>query len=328
MPLGEASYGRYIFAMSTALVADIGGTNSRFAIAQDGRLSSIRTFSNDRADGIAGLIAAYLSECGVAPIRAVLALAGPVRGGSVRLTNRDWLIDADALARRFGFAEVVLLNDFAALAHALPVLDATGLALIGSVPLQPQENKVVLGPGTGLGVAALLVSGGAPLALATEAGHMELAAVSEREEAVFGLMRRQGARVSAEHVLSGRGLSRIDAALAVLDGDPGTERAPSVVTEAAQAGEVRAREAAGLFLDALARFAGDVALAYLARGGVYLAGGVTGRLAGLIDVARFRASFEAKSPHEQLMHSIGTARITALQPGLIGCAAFARLMHQ
>jgi glucokinase len=309
------------------LVADIGGTNSRFGLLDadaSPRPDQILAMPNDRIAAFEDAVAAYLDATPERPREAVLAVAGPVLGRSVRLTNRGWTIDADGLAARFGFERVRLVNDFVAQAASLPELRSEDMVSIGAAIPRDRLAKAAVGPGTGLGVAALLPVGASWLPVPSEGGHIELAATNPREVGAIEIIRRRFGRVSAEHALSGPGLGRLHAALAEIDGVAGETRAPREITAGAMAGEPRAIQTVSAFLRLLARFAGDVALMFGAGGGVYLCGGVAPKLLGLLDPAAFRAAFEAKSPHEALMRATATMVVTSEIAGLIGCAALAR----
>lgn len=307
----------------TLLVGDIGGTNARFGLAPEGELRphDVRIISNDDHASFEDAVAAYLDAAPERPKRAAFALAGPVTGRVSKLTNRDWPIDADGLARRFGLDEVTLLNDFVAQASALPHFRVGETAPIGDVAPSDTHAKAALGPGTGLGVAGLLRIGGAWVPAPSEGGHIELAAVDAREFAIFELIRRDFGRVSAEHVLSGPGLRRLHRALAAVEGVGCATLEPAEIAAKAEDGDSHAAEAVALFLRLLARFAGDVALTFGAQGGVYLCGGVAPKLFGLLDIKAFRSAFEAKRPHESLMRQTATVVVTSDIAGLIGCAA-------
>ena len=306
------------------LVADVGGTNSRFGLVHAGELAplDIQLVDNDRFAGLHEAIPHYIQATGKKPVRAVLAIAGPIKDDTVHLTNRrGWSFKPDELATKTGLQRVGVVNDFAALAEALPYLDE--LKPLGPGMPRPDATKVVLGPGTGLGVAALVHKDGSWIVVPSEAGHIEFADMTERETAIYAILRRNFGRVSAELVISGEGLERLDAAVAELDGHPAGHREGAVISEAARKGEARGREVMDLFFAALARFAGDMALAFVARGGVYIGGGVLPKTLDLMDISRFRTDFAAKKPHDALVADIATVLITAKTPALTGCAAIA-----
>lgn len=313
-------------AETRLLIGDIGGTHGRFALARaDFGPERIGVEEGDAHPDFESALAAYLEKSGVKADIAAFAVAGPVTAGeTARVTNRrNWTFDVESLKRRFGFSSVIVMNDFVAQAAALPHLTADEIAPIGPTP-RMGGMKVAVGPGTGLGVAALAPEGPGWRPLPGEGGHVELAAVSGREWAAFELIRTQLGRVEAEAVISGPGLLRLHRALAQLDGREAAEADAAAIVLAARRGETRALETVGLFLDMLARFCGDLALTYAAEGGVYICGGVAPKMLDLIDPDAFRAAFEAKAPHEALMRRMATTVVVSPTAGLLGCAAQAR----
>lgn len=314
----------------TILVGDIGGTSSRFALADpDGPPSALREtriYANSGHASLSAAIAAYLAETRAAPASAVIDMAGPATGEILKLTNLDWRFSPGALSDEFG-APFEIINDFEALACALPYLSPAVLSPLGAARPREDRAKAVLGPGTGLGVGGLVRSRGKWVPVPSEAGHVELAAETAEEFAVFELLRREFGRVSAEHVLSGPGLERLHLARAQVLGFSAPDAddiEPADITEGAMTGrDPEALLTVRLFLTLLARFAGDVALMFDAEGGVYLHGGVAQKLAPLLDVAAFRAAFEGKRPHEKLLAHTATVLITEPAPALVGCAAVA-----
>ena len=311
--------------MSHVLLADIGGSTSRFAYADaGGRPERVVSFANDEIGGIEAAIARYLGSIDVRPHAAVLAVAGPVDGDEIALTNRAWQFRLPDLAARFGLTPVHAINDFEALAWALPMLRQNDTRPLGEAA-QAHGVKVALGPGTGLGVAALVPAGSDWQVVASEGGHASFGPGTTEEEPVFARLRDECGQVSAEMVLSGPGLMRLHRAL---HPDAAPLSCEAIVTSA-QGGEPAARATAALFVRLLGRFAGDVALTFKATGGVYVCGGVALGLGALLDGATFRAAFEAHPPYQKLLGAIPAAVITCSEPGLVGCAAVAaRLVHE
>ena len=307
--------------MRTTLLADIGGSKSRFAIANSsGALEHVLVIHNDTAADLDAAVSRYLEETGANPRAATLALAGPVEGEEAVLTNRtNWRIRRVEFAKRFGLSELRLLNDFEAIAWALPHLGPAHTRPLGSAVPVREGVKVVLGPGTGLGVAALLPADGRWHVIASEGGHASFGPQALDEAAVFARLRDECGSVSAETVLSGAGLVRLARAL-----DPQAAcHAAETIAASALAREPAAQAAARLFVRLLGRFAGGLALTFKALGGVYIAGGVASGLGPLFDEPQFRAAFEAHPPHQALLETIPTLLITCEEPGLIGCAAHA-----
>jgi glucokinase len=305
--------------MSTTLVADIGGSKSRFALSNSsGAFERVLVIDNDTVAGLDAAVAHYLEETGAHPRAATLAVAGPVGGEEVVLTNRPgWRLRRGEFAKRFGFLQLRVLNDFEAIAWAVPLLGAAQTRPLGKPVAMRKGVKVVLGPGTGLGVAALLPANGRWHVLASEGGHASFGPQEADEVEVFARLREECGWVSAEAILSGPGLVRLARAL-----DPGAVRhEPDTLVAGALACEPAAQAAARLFVRLLGRFAGGLALTFKALGGVYIAGGVACGLGPLLDDPQFRTAFEAHPPHTSLLKTIPTLLITCEQPGLIGCAA-------
>lgn len=307
--------------VSPVLLADIGGTHSRFALLDSsGRPERVVSWDNNTYGTLENAIASYMATLEQQPREAVLAVAGPITAREIALTNRNWHFDLDDLAKRFGFSDIQAINDFEAQAWALAQLREGDYRAIGSkAAARPLHGtKVVLGPGTGLGVAALVPGEKSWHAIATEAGHVSFGAANEDEEPVFARLRESGP-VSAEMVISGKGMPILHRAL---HPDTAPLSAEAIVTKAL-AGEPPAAATVRLFVQLLGRFAGDMALAFKAMGGVYIAGGVTGKLGALFDEEIFRAAFEAHPPYGDLLKALPTYLITVAHPGLIGCAALA-----
>jgi glucokinase len=302
------------------LVADIGGTNSRIGFAEPGgRPQRIVTLSNDEAGGPEALLARALEGVSAPPKLAVLALAAPVAGDEIPLTNGDWIVRPKELAARFGIARMHALNDFEAIAHALPKLMEADLQPVGPAASFPDGIKLVIGPGTGLGAAALVPSAEGHRVIATEAGHMSFGPAYPDEMMIFHRLLEQHTPLSVEHVLSGAGLARLHRAM-----HPDLiALKPEMILRQAHAGDREARATVAMFVRLFGRFAGDMALAFRAAGGVYIAGGVAGKLGLLFDAALFRAAFERHPPYQAMLKAIPSALITCPEPGLIGCAAVA-----
>ena len=280
------------------LIADIGGTNARFALLDEAGHGIPHSVPLAGFTGIAAAIAAFLARQDRTPREAVLAVAGPVMGNRVRLTNRGWWVDGVEIATALGLGRVRVVNDVEALSWSLPRLGGADLQPLGgdggaAVP-EPEAPMAVLGPGTGLGVGAFLPP---DRVLVTEGGHASLAAHDAREAALLEWLRmRHGGHVSAERVLSGRGIENLYTALAAVEGRRrAAARDAPAITAAALAGECPlCREVLSVFCAILGGVAGDLALLYGARGGVFVAGGIPPRFPDSLAASRFRARFEAK----------------------------------
>jgi glucokinase len=277
--------------------------------------------------GLGAAIAHYLAL--VRPARkpdvAAVAVAAPVLGDAVALTNSSWSFSAAAVARAAGLTRLHVLNDFEALAWALTTFGRDDLHKIGRGRPIAQAPSAVFGPGTGLGVSCL-VPGPAdePVVLASEGGHASLAAGTAREAAMIAVLRDRFSHVSAERVLSGPGLANIYTALAELDSTArSAPMKPGAIAHAARDGsDPRAREAVALFSALAGQFAGDLALTFGARGGVYVAGGVIPRLEDAFDAHLFRLRFEAKGRFESWLRRVPTWLITHPRPAMPGLARY------
>lgn len=319
------------------LVGDIGGTNARFALvdAPGAPLeASIQLHTHDHAnahDGVVAAIAAMrsastgaLSTGLPAPRSMIVCGAGPLVDGRIQLTNAGWLLDQQALLAELGLEECLLLNDFEAQALSLPALPHEALHRL-TPDLAPGEGtRVVLGPGTGLGVAGLIENAGQFTPVASEGGHVDFGPVTDEEYRLWPHVERVDGRVTAECVLSGPGLLRLyRAQCAVAGREPRYNDPPPLVEAAVDGSDTLARDTVRLFLAILARFAGDVALTFGARGGVYLSGGILPRIASLIDPSAFGATFADKAPVDGFMRHIAAVLVMEPRGVLLGMAAMA-----
>ena len=224
---------------------------------------------------------------------------------------------------QLGFSQLAAINDFAAVAWALPGLKAEDVRAIGPARPCGSGARVAFGPGTGLGVAALLAENGSWRVLASEGGHVSFGAANGEEEPIFTRLRAMAGAISAETILSGPGLGRLHRALHPEAWPLGSEE----ILARAKSGDVASRATVTMFVRLLGRFAGDVALVFKAAG-IYLAGGVGRGLGSLIHADEFRRAFEAHPPYQQLLAAVPTFVITERAPGLIGCAVYAERMLQ
>lgn len=311
-------------ASASALLADIGGTHARFALARKDDFGPVVTLETARYRDAAAAMRAFLEEAAPKspPQRAALACAGAVENGRVQLTNGTWRIDADQVRADFGFERVILVNDFAAAAWAVPSLKEADLHRVGGGrPLQGAP-AVILGPGTGLGVAGYLLCGGRETIVVGEGGHVSMPAVTDREAEVLALLRAELGHVSAERLLSGEGLVRLYDALAKLEGLAAPERSAAEITAAARAGDAAlCRAAFAMFCEMLGTVAGDLALTFGARGGVYIAGGIVPRAREIFAAAAFRGRFEEKGRFRDYLARVPTWIVVHPQPAFLG------LMH-
>ena len=307
-----------------AVVADIGGTNARFAVADlaSFELAEMRHFLCSDHPTLAHATRAYLDALPEPPAYAAIAVAAPVAGDEIRLTNSPWSFARAELCRDSGLAGVLVLNDFQALALSLPHLQASELAQIGGGEAAPHAPKVVVGPGTGIGVGGLVWSGRDWVTVASEGGHILLAAQDQSEFAVIERLRTGRERVSVERALSGPGLSDLYQAVAALRAEEVPALAPGEIAQRALArSDPIATEALLHFVTWLGRFAGDAALFFGARGGVYLGGGIPAKIIDALQTGAFRHAFEEKGRLRSLLAPIPIYVILAEQAALKGAAA-------
>lgn len=308
------------------LLGDIGATNARFALLTDGALGLIESIAVADYPRFTDAIEAFLTRDRRAPIAgAVLAVAGPVEAERCALTNCSWLIDAAELRSTFGFATVRMLNDFEATAFALPHLTTADLHPLGGGRAVPGAPMAVLGPGTGLGVACLIPGSQGAAVIASEGGHATLPATCPREDAIVDYLRRHFGHVSAERAVSGSGLKNLYRAVAAIDGASVPERSAAEITQGALDGACpTSRAALDLFCAMLGTVAGNVALNFGARGGVYIAGGIAPRIVRHLERSEFRARFEAKGRFRNYLETIPANVIVHPNATFIGLKALAK----
>ena len=268
------------------LVADIGGTNARFAISDgDGTLHELRVLHAAKFPKIEEAVAAYFAELKrPRPSQACFAVACPAKGAEIKLTNSSWRFVKEELRQQFQFERFVVINDFEALAASVPVLKGLQLAELRPGDPDPTSVSLVIGPGTGLGVGAYVPAGRSAWAVISgEGGHVGFAPNTEQEIRLWRRMREKYGRVSAERVLNGAGLVNVYRFMADEAGQPVGEIDAPEISRRALAGEEVAINTVLMFFDMLGSVTGDLALAFGSRGGVYIGGGITPKL---LDFAR------------------------------------------
>jgi glucokinase len=307
-------------AQRRRLLGDIGGTNARFALLEPGggfsRVAGLPSGDFPDLGAAAARSLELLAGAGGEAVReAAIAVAGPVQGDRIELTNVDWRFSIAETRRRLGLDRLVVINDLAALAWALPALDAAQARplLAGQDGAGGADGGVraVVGVGTGLGVGVWTRAGDGEVVLDTEGGHRDLAATTEQEWRIVGrLAERFGGHVSVERVVSGPGLSTLYGVLGELGGGAEPPLEPSEVGRRAAAGEPRGRAVLALFSRWLGAFCGDLALTVGSRAGVYLAGGVLPALGAAFDAAAFRAGFLAKGRFRGWLEAVPVRLVT------------------
>ncbi|WP_206951517.1 bifunctional transcriptional regulator/glucokinase [Trinickia acidisoli] len=306
------------------LLADIGGTNARFALeTEPGEISQIRVYPCADYPTIEDVLKKYLKDTKVGRVNhAAIAIANPVDGDQVSMTNFKWAFSIEATRRALGFDTLLVVNDFTALAMALPGLTDSQRVQVGSGARRQNSVIGLLGPGTGLGVSGLIPADDRWIALGSEGGHASFSPQDEREDVVLHYARKKWPHVSFERVAAGPGIELIYRALAARDKKrvaPAVD--PADVVERAHAGEALALEAVDCFCGILGSFAGNLAVTLGALGGMYIGGGVVPKLGDLFLRSSFRERFEAKGRFEPYLANVPTYVITAEYPAFLGVSA-------
>jgi glucokinase len=306
------------------LLADIGGTNARFALQRGpGRIEAVATLFCADYPRITDAVRAYLGHHPDAQVRhAVIAIANPVDGDLVKMTNYDWEFSIAQARAELGLDTLLVVNDFAALAMSVPGLPATDLVKVGGGARVPDGVIGLVGAGTGLGVAGLIPLEGRWTVLQSEGGHVAFSPSDKREQAILDFCWRRWEHVSAERLVSGPGLSLIHEALAALKGMNEPVRDPADIVERALEGnDALCAEVLDAFCGMLGTVAANVAVTLCARGGIYIGGGVVPRLGEWFARSPFRARFENKGRFSSFTARIPCFVIHAACPALAGAAA-------
>jgi len=314
------------------LAADIGGTKTLIALGDQGGIRYQRRILNDDYAGPSALIAAFLLEAKAAGLpaeaeRSCLALAGPVSpaGRNARLTNRPWEIDAEELTRTLPLGPVSLLNDFAASAAGVTTLLPEECLILQAGEAEPAAPTLVLGPGTGLGVAARLPGpGGVGSILASEGGHVGYAAANLEQQAFLGFLAERHGRVTVERIVSGPGLVECHRFCSRKAGGDWPPITPAEITRQALDGsDPVSAHALDLFLAIFGAFAGDMALCFLSRGGVFLVGGIVAKILPRLIMGPFLAAFNDKAEHARLAAAMPIVAVRSEDLALRGALATA-----
>ena len=313
-----------------SLVGDIGGSNARFAIARrEGESVALDHIVSMRCGERADLAAAvehYLATTGAArPASAAIAIAGPIVGDRAEITNhQSWSFSIAAARERLRLTRLAVINDFTAIALSLPHLTPPDLRQVGGGGATPGAPMAAIGPGTGLGVSGIVKATDRWIAIEGEGGHATFAPMTERESRIADVLRARLGHVSWERVLSGPGLVNLYGAVAQLEGRQAEALSPETIAERGRTGTCSlCSEALAVFCAGLGTAAGNLALTFGARGGVYLAGGILPRLGAFLAASEFRARFESKGRLSPYVRLIPTYLVTAANPGLIGAATAA-----
>ncbi len=306
------------------LLADIGGTNARFALEYSpGEIGSVQVYPCADYPGVAEVIKKYLKDTKIGRVNhAAIAIANPVDGDQVSMTNHDWSFSIEATRRALGFDTLLVVNDFTALAMALPGLTDAQRVQVGGGSRRPNSVIGLLGPGTGMGVSGLIPADDRWIALGSEGGHATFAPADEREDIVLQYARKKWSHVSFERVAAGPGIEVIYRALAGRDKKRVAANVDTIeIVKRAMEGEPLAAESVDVFCGILGTFAGNIAVTLGALGGIYIGGGVVPRLGEFFARSSFRKRFEAKGRFEAYLQNVPTYVITAEYPAFLGVSA-------
>ena len=311
------------------LLADIGGTNARFALeVAPRRFVALSVYANRDYSNLAAVLQDYLRMAGekypdVLKVRhAALAIATLVEGDLVKMTNSPWCFSITAVQKQFGFETMLVVNDFSALAMAVPQLDSTRKMQVGRGTAMSGSPIGVLGPGTGLGVSGLIPSGDKWIVLTSEGGHVSFSPADEIEAELLHQAWKHYPHVSAERLLSGMGLELIYGMLASRSGKPKDGLSPADIFHRSLEGKcIICDETISLFCSMLGTVAGNLALTLGACGGIYIGGGIVPRLGDRFINSSFRQRFEQKGRFSSWMEKIPTFVITEPNPAFFGVSA-------
>ncbi|MDM3445656.1 glucokinase [Citrobacter sp. Cb009] len=312
---------------SFALTGDVGGTNARFALCDidTGEISKVKTYTGQYYSSLENVIRHYLDEQEVTIVEGCIAIASPVTGDWIEMTNKNWAFSARELKKQLGFSHLNIINDFTAVSMAIPVLKADDVFQLGGKHPVKGNPIAVYGAGTGLGVAHLIPVDTRWLSLPGEGGHVDFAPGTEEEANILKIMYAERHHVSAERILSGPGLTNLYRAVTVAAGRQAKELQPHEITEHALSGTCPdCRDALSLFCVMMGRFGGNLALTLGTTGGVYIAGGIVPRFLDFFKSSGFRAGFEDKGRFKSYVQDIPAYLITHDNPGLLGAGAYFR----
>lgn len=311
-------------SVTPRLIADIGGTNARFALFDSTQWQDERVFACADYSDLVSAIEYYLASVGAnapgrRPLEAAIAIAGPVTGDVISMTNHVWQFSASQTRQRLGLQRLKFLNDFTALALAVRHLPPGELQKIGGGRAVPNTPIAVIGPGTGLGVSGLIPVGPHWVALQGEGGHVTLSVMNEHEMAVLRQLYQRFAHVSAERVLSGPGLVNLYDAVCAVEGVVPEVLEPPDITRRAREGSCRICLATvSMFCSLLGTVAGNLVLTLGAFGGVYIGGGVVPGLGPFFASSPFRNRFEDKGRYAHYLAGVPTFVIQSKLPAFVG----------
>lgn len=311
----------------THLIADIGATNARFALVRQGNIDAVEVLACADYPTLDDAARRYLEKTAAKPETGVFAVATALDGSDrVAMTNHPWVFSIRALTQALGLKYLKVINDFEAIAHAVPFLGKDDYYQVGSGTPEKNMPIAIIGPGSGLGAAGIVFArDGAPIIVPTEGGHVTMPASTPREFALFEFLKfAKYSHISAERVISGKGLANLYLAISGVDNTPLPERTPAEIAATAMSKTCPACvEALDLFCHFLGVVAGNQALTLGAKGGAYIAGGIVPQLGVHFATSRFRESFLSKGRFRAYLENIPTRVITHPYPALAGLKSLA-----
>lgn len=308
------------------IVADIGGTNLRLGISGEGNVvSNLQVYQCGEYSGLAEIVADYIQKNNMAnkTINACFAIACPVDNDLISMTNLPWEFSKAALKKSLNLHSMYFINDYTAIAHAVPFLDNTQKVQIGRGDVVAKAPISICGPGTGLGVANVVNANDQWISLGGEGGHADFAPIDETEVKILEFLLKKYSHVSYEQLLSGLGLEQIYQALMDIRGEkPQPYTAKDISSKALNKSCDICQQTLAQFCKILGSFAGNLALTLASFGGVYIAGGIVPRFVEYFKSSDFRSRFEEKGRLSSFNQPIPTFVITEAQPGILGASAY------
>nr|WP_313569238.1 glucokinase [Pantoea dispersa] len=307
-----------------ALIGDIGGTNARLAVCNvdTGKISNIQQFLTCDYPTFEAVIARFMHENPLRLQYACLAIASPVGGEWITMTNNSWAFSPAALKKQFAFEQLEIINDFTAVSMSIPSLSEQCVIKFGGGERERNQPIAVYGAGTGLGVSCLIERDGWTV-IPGEGGHVDFAATTDEEEVICSIMRSRLGHLSAEKLLSGQGLVNIYEAVVIADNRQPEKLTPAEVTARALDNSCQdCLKTLTLFCTAMGHFGGNLALTFGAAGGVYIAGGIVPKIKDFFLSSDFREAFENKGRFGQWLKQVPVYLIINESPGLTGAVAW------
>lgn len=310
--------------MNYGLIADVGGTNIRLALVEEGvEYSLLKKYLCGQFPSLTHVIKHYLQEVGASITHACIAIAGPTDSDWIDMTNNNWSFSRREVQEELGLEALYLINDYTAISMSLPFLGSEQFIQVGPGTIEPAAPKAVLGPGTGLGVGHLVQFDGLWHSLPGEGGHVDFAPVDELDISIWHYLKKRYAHISYEQLLSGLGVIQIyEALVEISDGEYPELSAAEISHKGVEGQCPLCSRTMAQFCKILGSHAGNLALNLGAFGGVYVAGGIVPRFTDFVVNSGFRERFEDKGRFRDYVRRVPTFLITEEQPGLIGAAAY------